>query len=127
MGRSVNYLRNSFDVVFFSNHEEENEYIIEDIQQSIISEYPEFWEVSEWENNEVHIILQSHTVEVGISEYCGLFSLSIRIRDEVNLEEEEEHEVNEWLTIHASKLLKPYNEMRKIGTFSNGESIYNKN
>lgn len=124
MGRSVNYLSNSFAVVFFSNHEEENEYIVEDIQQSIMSDYPEFWEVSKWEGNEGHIILQSHTVEIGLSEYCGLFSLSIRVRE--GLDEQEEKEAHEWLTVHASKILDPYNEMRRIGTFSNGESIFEK-
>jgi len=127
MGRSVNFLSNSFAVVFFSNHEEEeSEYIVEDIQQSIMSEYPEFEEVSEWEDRDIHIILESSTVEIGISEYCGLYSLSIRVRDGVDLEEEEEQQVNEWLTVHASKVLEPYNEMRRIGTFSNGESIFEK-
>lgn len=126
MGRSVNFLSNSFAVVFFNNHEEESEYIVEDIQQCIMSDYPEFEEVSEWEGNEVNIILQSSTVEIGLSEYCGLFSLSIRVIDGVDLEEEEEQQVNEWLNMHASKVLEPYNEMRRIGTFSNGESIFEK-
>jgi hypothetical protein len=150
MGRSVDYLNRATNVAYFqwplieSYNEETDEFeqtdefedgyiVTEDIQESIISEYPEFDRSKKWDGRETSIILTGYGTEIGLSEYCGLATLSIRI-NERELEYFEEHEYNEqydkieaWINENWAKISKGYNQYNRIGTFSNGESVYEKN
>jgi hypothetical protein len=150
MGRSVNYLNRALLISYFEwptlwiyNEEtgiDENSdelmdgyEVRQDIQESIISEFPEYEYSKKWDNNETAIILTGYGTEIGLSEYCGLATLSIRI-DENDLAYYEEDEYNEqydkieaWINENWAKISAGYNEYNKIGTFSNGESVFEKN
>jgi hypothetical protein len=150
MGRSVNYLNRALLISYFEwptlwiyNEEtgiDENSdelmdgyEVRQDIQESIISEFPEYEYSKKWDNNETAIILTGYGTEIGLSEYCGLATLSIRI-DENLLAYYEQDEYNEqydkieaWINENWAKISAGYNEYNKIGTFSNGESVYEKN
>jgi hypothetical protein len=148
MGRSVDYLNRSEKVNYFQwpliwTYDEDtdadvetNEYwdaadVISDIQECITSNYPGFDKCSRWDGRETHIILEGYGVEIGLSEYCGLASLSVRI-DERELkyfetdEEAEEYtnKVITWINDNWDEAAKYWNMYQKIGTFSNGEAIF---
>ena len=150
MGRSVDYLNNALQVSYFqwplieSYNDETDEYeqtdeyedgyiVTENIQESIISEFPEYEYSKKWDGRETAIILTGYGTEIGLSEYCGLATLSIRI-DENELAYYEQDEYNEqydkieaWINENWAKISQGYNQYNKIGTFSNGESVYEKN
>ena len=101
MGRSVDYLNNAEKVNYFQwptlsvydpetdrdvetdeyedDDYEDAEYVIEYIQETIKSNFPDFDNCSHWDGRETHIILEGHGVEIGLSEYCGLATLSVRV------------------------------------------------
>ena len=148
MGRSVNYLNRALNVSYFQwptlweyNEEtgidQETDELMEayevrqDIQESIISEYPEYEYSKKWDNNETAIILTGYGTEIGLSEYCGVASLSIRI-DENELDrfidyQEQYDKIEAWINENCAKISQGYNQYNKIGTFSNGENVYEKN
>lgn len=147
MGRSVDYLNNAVCVNYFqwprmwdvddngkdieTEEYEDASFVIEDIRETIISEYPEFSKCSRWDGREVHVILEGYGTEIALSEYCGLSSLSIRV-DQSILEycdtEEESEELNnsteQWINDNWPNIGKYWNIYRKIGTFNNGEAVY---
>ena len=122
MGRSVNYLTNA-DAVYFHQLEEEEiqdfDLLIEDIQEYVIYQYSKFEAVDEWEDRDVNIILRSDLVDIALSEYCGVISLSVR-----TLEDADQAKASTWIEHFFKRAIAPWAKARKIGTFSNGESVY---
>jgi hypothetical protein len=150
MGRSVDYLNRSERVNYFdwpilsvydpetdrdveTDEFEDASIVIEDIQEYIRSIFPGFDPCSRWDGRETHIILEGYGVEIGLSEYCGLASLSVRvdqsILDYFDTDEEadaEETKIKDWIHANWDDVSQYWNRYRKIGTFSNGESVYEK-
>lgn len=145
MGRSVNYLNNAERVNYFqwptlsiydpetdrdveTGEGEEAFIVIEDIQETIKSNFPGFDNCKRWDGRETSIILEGYGLEIGLSEYCGLATLSIRINDSIlNYfdEGEEAYQVaKNWINDNWDEASKYWNQYRKIGTFSNGEGVY---
>jgi len=142
MGRSVNYLDNAEVVLYFpfEGGQDENgnydEFCAElewdDIKENLISEIkaklPSYYEVDKWGNRETRIILENSLCSIGISEYCGLVSLSVAPRQ------------NDYDAWHESFAVRHANQiestlekvlcelglknLRKVGTFSNGEAVF---
>ena len=150
MGRSVDYLNRSERVNYFdwptlsvydedtdrdieTDELEDASIVIEDIQEYIRSIFPCFDPCSRWDGRETHIILEGYGLEIGLSEYCGLASLSVRV-DEGPLEYSEDDEAYEtdrqkalnWINENWDEASKYWNKYRKIGTFSNGEGVFEK-
>jgi hypothetical protein len=140
MGRSVDYLNNAERVNYFQwptlwvydedtdQDVETDEYwdasdVISDIQEYITDKYPGFDPCSRWDGRETHIILEGYGTEIGLSEYCGLATLSIRVDQSVE-DEAEETRIRNWIHENWDQASEHWNQYRKIGTFSNGESIY---
>ena len=136
MGRSVSYLSRAIRIAYFEypkveSYNEDASLVIEDIQESIKSEFPEFSNTNEWDGNEDHIILEGYRTQIGLSEYCGLATLSIRV-DESVLEyseddedsEKQRAEITDWIEKSWKKISLGYNQYERIGGFSNGESFY---
>ena len=160
MGRSVDYLSNANGVTYFDvssmgmqypynsetdeyDEEGELEYdefmgredwdtFVSEIQSTLIKKYPSLETVkNRWDGRETSIILENTFCEIGISEYCGLASLSIRQKDD-------NYYLNEDLAAHwvdqvwdnMVKILRKefsyYTNLYKQGTFSNGEGVYAK-
>jgi len=150
MGRSVDYLNRAERVNYFQwptlwVYDEDTDQdvetdelwdareVIEDIQCSIIERYPEFSRCKDWDGRETQIILEGYGVQIGLSEYCGLATLSVRVNeDEIDyceadevIETQRECVLN-WINENWDEVSKYWNQYRKIGTFSNGESVYEK-
>lgn len=154
MGRSVSCLSGAREIAYFNwptidfYNEETDEYepsdeyedaaeVIDCIQEGIRSDFPEFSYCSRWEGNEDHIILEGYECEVGLSEYCGGASLSIRVNeskldkyldsDPDDTEYDERYaEVEKWIDDNWEEISKGYNDFNKVGTFSNEEGVFEK-
>lgn len=150
MARSVDYLNNALQVSYFSwpliesyNEEtdqceeteqyEEGDIVTENIQENIIYDFPDYDYCEKWDGRETSIILKGYCTEIGLSEYCGLATLSIRIDEnelsyyEGNEYQEQYDKIEAWINENWAKISHGYNQYNKIGTFSNGESVYEKN
>lgn len=134
MGRSVAYLHNAERKIFFefeSEFEEQWNDILDTIRESMSSVAPSLDKPSRdrWDGRETFIILANDHAEVGIAEYCGLVSISIRVN-----EYDQYYTGNNALSIHwIEQMWQPMviammkNGMKfydKEGTFSNGEGVY---
>ena len=146
MGRSVEYLNNSKWTVYINvsdfgqcstDEDEDNTGYDEDtareqwkdfkefLADTIIELYPSFDNVNKWEGREVEIFLKNRLVHVGISEYCGLASLSF-----APISEKTEGLADNLIQKMSKKLNKSFMDAFpntlycKQGTFSNGEGVY---
>jgi hypothetical protein len=150
MGRSVDYLKNAVKVNYFqyptlwvydeetgkdieTEEYEEWQWVIEAIQETIKSNYPDFENCRKLDGRETSIILTGYGVEIGLSEYCGLATLSVRVDENVlnycDTDEEAEEAENtalNWIRDNWEECSKNWNEYKKIGTFSNGEGVFEK-
>jgi hypothetical protein len=130
MGRSVDYLSRSQKVVYIP-FEVENEfdsefewdYFYEDLINILCEKYPSLYTVkNKWDGRETRIILENDLCQIGLSEYCGLVSVSIRVNEYYEYYNIAESWINR---INFERVLNErFNTLHKIGTFSNGESIY---
>jgi hypothetical protein len=139
MGRSVNYLDNAEVVLYFpfqysDDVEMDNmewDDMVGNLKCEIIKRLPSYYEVKDkWGNRETRIILENNLCSIGISEYCGLVSLSVAPKNDVYDEWHESFAIR-----HAKQIEKTLQEvlnylgltsLRKIGSFSNGEGVFEK-
>lgn len=132
MGRSVNYLNNANYVTYINHIGSENEDLNympwEDFTDEIIecfAQFPSLRYMRETWEHETRIILANDHAQIGLSDYCGCVSISIRVSEDAKIGLAEQ-----WINIIWPKVLKIFtdtfgnNHLVKIGTFSNGESIY---
>jgi len=133
MGRSVDYLRGARRIAYFDWPSWETEdgefqyedhiFVVDDIRENIKSELPEFGNEQKWDGRETSIILSGYGTEIGLSEYCGLASLSVRVNTE-EVEEEDIEKVEKWIDDNWPKISRFYDDYIKMGTFSNGEGVF---
>jgi hypothetical protein len=91
--------------------------------------YPSLDKCDRWEHREDHIILESSLVEISIAEYCGLTSLSIRPHRDIenSYYDSDKGKLNlavRWINQVWPKIDSRFAQARKIGTFGNGEAVY---
>lgn len=148
MGRGVSYLNHAEYVIYFTadwiNEKDENGEYDEfvsglnwndfkcNLEYSIKGKLKSYDRCEKWDSNEVSIFLENELCEIAISEYCGLYSLSIRAKDDEFYNSYEK--VKEGLGKHHANIIRPRLEkaltaggaelLNKIGTFSNGESVF---
>lgn len=149
MGRSVNYLSNSEVIYFHADwlngvdeqgeyNEDEAEINWEDffgnLKCELKAKFKSLYDCSKWEDRENHIFLENNLCEIAISEYCGFYSLSVRAKDNLGYSSYEkdtyglaQNFVNKILP-NVKKVLQNcgVDLMVRQGTFSNGESVYQK-
>lgn len=141
MGRSVNYLDRATKVTYIHGEvgyqdEETNEFIehefwfddlFENIKYGLKAIFPSLTECERWDNRETKIFLENNLVEIGISEYCGLVSISVR-PNEKNWANE--NLANNWINKvwdkSEIKMAEFSNVLNRVGTFSNGEGVFEK-
>lgn len=138
MGRSVNYLSHASFTTYINHEVDEDEsvdYFIarenwqwfkEGLTELLQEICPSLDECKRWEGNEVHIFLENNHAELGLSEYCGLVSLSIRVHESGYNTKTGLAFV--WINQVWPKILtaldKRYKTFNKLGSFSNGEGVY---
>lgn len=143
MGRSVAYLRDAEFVFYFSTPDgldDDGQYddfiaqlnwedLIAELKTAIKGKLPSYSNCQEYDGRETSIFLKNNLCNIGISEYCGLCSLSVNIRsndywDNSALASRHARQIRSVL----EKIVKEVCGTRylKQGTFSNGESFYQK-
>ena len=101
------------------------DWFIESITDQFRAKYPSLESCSTWEGNEDHIFLENELIEVGVSEYCGLASVSMRAKEDfycseagkLNLANRFAHYVGKWMDVNIG-------DYNRVGGFSDGTSVY---
>lgn len=127
MGRSVSTPSNAVHVVYkdatFIEDSLEFDDYVDDIRNVAQANWPSLRECSKWLGREDRAILMNDHVYVGISEYCGLVALWVVVKDD---DYETYGLAENWAASIERKFDKTFGEYRKVGTFSNGEAVYEK-
>lgn len=162
MGRSVNYLNHATSIAFshhefgyeFPYNDETGDYdetgekvyceftaemnwecFQDNLEESLKKFYPSFEfnaKGFEWEDREVKIVARNKLAIIGLSEYCGLISLSIRPVDAEWYSKRRFNALGERFAsqVNLDKVLGYANGdeslLQKVGSMSNGEGVYRK-
>ena len=90
---------------------------IDDLKTQLVKKYPSLSECDEWLDREDHAMLENDKIYVGVSEYMGLLAIWMVAKDDVSGAER-------YLRARENSFLKSFGSLRKVGTFSNGESVF---
>jgi|SaaInl8_150m_RNA_FD_contig_21_2737522_length_1346_multi_31_in_0_out_0_4 hypothetical protein len=101
------------------------DYLIEDFQSKMMDRFKSLEICEEHDGRETSIVLENSLVELGISEYCGLTSFSVRPKDSLyeytpdltGLAKRNAEHIGKWMSENIG-------DIQKIGSFSNGEGVY---
>lgn len=151
MGRSVNYLNNAEYVIYFTSDflngiDEEGNFseteammnwdnFIYNLKYEICKKLKSYSPCERWGNSETSIFLENNFAEIGISEYCGLYSLSIQIKEDEYSDYQERARRENLGKNHIWQVKKSLenallncgvNLLNRVGTFSNGNGVYEK-
>jgi len=150
MGRSVSYLNNADLVLYFngdflSGLDEDGEYneglaqinwedFYSNLKYEIKKRFISYDDCDKWDNNETNIFLENELAEIGLSEYCGLCSLSVRAKDDEFYNSYEK--VKEGIAKHHVKQIEKslvkclenvgVEVLNRLGTMSNGIGVFEK-
>lgn len=136
MGRSVDYLNNAVGVTYIDISEDVEDSFewktwLEDLNDLIKDQAKSLYKPIKdlWEGRETRIILQNDHVNIGVSEYCDLVSVSMAVRDDSHAPGLSEHWAEKMWPKIEKAIIEAYrgNSLRKIGTFSNGEGVFERN
>lgn len=108
---------------------DEIEYLIDSVQRAFCERFPSMSTCDRWASgggamDELHCIAENGLCEVYISEYCGVCAISVVPLDT------EWHSVDvfglavHWCATYASDELITFGQYDRIGSMSNGESVY---
>jgi hypothetical protein len=128
MGRSVSFASGAACVVFLNPDFGEDadhgawEDFVEDVRNVVREKYKSFRSEDRWLEREVRSILVNRYARVAVSEYCGLVSISLVPTDDA-LAESWCATIADAFKQHIHKRY-PDSSLVKLGTFSNGESVY---
>lgn len=148
MGRSVNYLNNAEYVLYFPTPEsngEDGEYdefiaqlnwddMLYELKATIKKRLKSYYDSDKWDGRETKVILENNLCIIGLSEYCGLCSLSIAVKEvdtgwgekvyHEQFAKRHAHQVRETLEKIISDI--GLTRLNKLGSMSNGEGVYEK-
>jgi len=105
---------------------------IENVRFTVRTKLPDMRDLCEWLGREDRAILRDDHGYIGVSEYCGLFSFWAVPRDRSDFDDELEDALthSQWLDDIKGALNDAVREvfgdniLRRVGTFSNGEGVY---
>lgn len=87
--------------------------------------WPSLYPVDRWVGREVHVVLENRLVEVSVSEYCGLVALCIAPRSDLSDYGDNTRGLGiRWAESVSERFRRTFGSYAKLGTFSNGESVY---
>lgn len=102
---------------------------IDDLRTRAKKRWPSLDECNAWIDREDHAILENDYCFVGVSEYCGLVSVWLLPKELDTYypdEASKENLAKRWVSSIENNFHKEFGEYRKVGTFSNGEAVYEK-
>jgi len=136
MGRSVNYVSGAAAVAFLTmDYDGEDEYgfddaladNIESLRIVLTKRFPSFKYTSKWDGREEHRILENDLARVVVCTYGNLMSVSLAV-DTGAADYGYQALAERWCRSVVKKftaaLDSNFTTLTKIGTFSNGEGVY---
>lgn len=101
------------------------EWFIEDIQERATDQWSSLSKCDEWIEREDHAILENKFCYIGVSEYCGLASIWIAVKqDDCYYDMAVSNFAEHWCRQIEPKFRELFGELRKVDTFSNGEAVF---
>jgi len=125
MGRSVSTPPNCEAVAYQHMDFEDEidwEMFVEDIRFIATSLWPSLDETDEWVGREDHALLENQHCYIGVSEYCGLIAIWLQVKEDMNNDHPELS--RHWCGQISKRFVETFGELRKVGTFSNGEAVF---
>ena len=103
--------------------------ILDNIRGVIREHYPSFRLVSRWEGRELRVILENDLAFVTVSDYCGMIAVClVPSAQGHSYADSTENFAESWCRRISNnwceRLNKAFNGLRKLGTFSNGECVF---
>ena len=127
MGRGVSYANGSV-IIKYRHIDMEDEYEYEDLKANLscdlMAKYKSLSECEKWLGNEDLAILENDLVYIGLSEYCGVVSLWVVPKE--NLNNQELNLALSWCRKVEKNIFKDYATLSRVGGFSDGTSVYTK-
>jgi hypothetical protein len=123
MGRSVSVPASAVAVAYqeFDGQDEMDwDLFIDDIKDSALWAFPKMSYCDHWAGREDHAILENQLAYLGVSEYCGLVAVWLVPK----LDGYSDSLAVHWCNQQAPRLQKLFGTLNKIGTFSNGEAVF---
>jgi len=134
MSRSVSYLNYAETVIFFTAEWIKEDFDYDDFEDNlkwaIKRKLKSYIDTDKYSEREIKVILENDLCNIGLSEYCGAWSLSIAPKEEdyylgYNREAlAKNHARQIQSTLEKCLVGAGAKVMNKIGTFSNGEAIF---
>lgn len=122
MGRSVSTPSNCALVAYASFDADDGDWedYMEDLRSAMAHMAPSMWNDDGWAGREDRVLMRNCHAEFGVSEYCGLVAVWLRVRPDAA------HEAlaSSWCETVAKRFRRTFGQLQKIGTASNGESFY---
>ena len=132
MGQSVSVPHDATRTIYFHSDaidQWEWDDTIDNLRSIIREAYPSFEDADRWHDREERIVLNNWHAVIVVAEYCGCVSVSI-VPDESDDWDGFDGLRAAWCEQvgdrWADLLNRAFGGMVKIGTFSNGESVYQK-
>lgn len=131
MGRSAATV-NDAEVIYF-DYTDYDEYdwqdMIDNVSNDLRKKYLSLLNADKWIDRENHIILENNHIQISVSEYCGCGAFSIFVRPDIeNYWPYNGNLARHWLEQNITgikKIIAQYVHcLKRIGTFSNGEAVY---
>jgi len=120
MSRSVGWDSDSVAIAYFDVSDEDSDTwgdLIFHLQLRLAKRWPSFAKARRWIDREGRVIAENRHARVTLYEYCGLAALCLAPDNDSNI-------AGAWTRQIAGAFESEFGEFRKVGTFSNGESIY---
>ncbi|MGX7894955.1 hypothetical protein [Tsuneonella sp. HG222] len=130
MGRSVSWPCGASTVVYGTldwDDEVDWDYHVQWFQELVKTLFPSTWEQDAWVDREDHAFMGNNHALFGISEYCGLLSYWVLPRHNAGCNFVTHYNPglsDAWCARIAPKFTKAFAALRKLGTMSNGEGVY---
>lgn len=96
---------------------------ISELKEDARKAFPSMDDCDKWIGREDHAILANRYAYIGVSEYCGLASIWLVERGDLETDQDIAR-ARHWLGQVKPKFEKLFGDLRRLGTFSNGEGVY---
>ena len=97
---------------------------IDGLKYQLKKKFASFSECDNWLGREDHAIMENRFAYFGISEYMGLVSLWLVEKEGDDYGDEQAGLRAHWVGQVKEKFVKEFSELHKLGTFSNGEAVF---
>lgn len=113
----------------FASHE--FEYLVDWVREEFTGKFPSMDTCDRRADgygamDELRCIVANELCDVYISEFCGMVSISVVPTGEESYDEDTTGLARYWTAANAVPVLEKFREFARLGTMSNGESVYKK-